>query len=319
MNNQICFFGLLHFKKKENRNLNFKSYTEKEKALVYVKNAILLDKQLKYYGYNLIIITNKEIFLKKLLKKLKYELKLKSINFRTKVPKNTHFYSCHFRLDLFNYFSKLKNIYSVLLDLDILLLNSPKKIINYKNKNISLLNDITQNVLPAYGKSNILKKLKTLNPNIKKVNWYGGDFFAGNHMFYKNLYNASSFYQKKFVKNQKKLKDQTDELFISASIYDLKKNSSLKIKSVKSSNIFTRYWNTNVLHDQKKIDYYKKFSMLHIPADKIFLSRCYDNFTNKQIYKYEYFKYVSSYKNRLIIKISKILPGQIKKLIKSFS
>lgn len=318
MNNQICFFGLLHFKKKENRNLNFKSVTEKEKALVYIKNAILLDKQLKYYGYNLIILTNKKNFLKKLLKNLKYELKLKSINFRTKVPKNTHFYSCHFRVDLFRYFSKLKNIYSVLLDLDILLLNSPKKLIYYKKKNISLLNDITQNVLPAYGKSNILKKLKTLNPNIKKVNWYGGDFFAGNNIFYANLYNASSFYQKKFVKNLKKLKDQTDELFISASIYDLKKNSSLKIKSVKRSNIFTRYWNTNVLHNQEKIDYYKRFSMLHIPADKIFLSKCYDNFKNHQSYRSEYFKYVSSFKNILIIKISKFLPNFIKKILKNF-
>ncbi len=318
MNNQICFFGLLHFKKNENKNLNFNSVTETEKALVYVKNAILLDKQLKYYGFNLIILTNKETFLKKILKNLKYELKLKSINFRTNVPKNTHFYSCHFRVDVFRYFSKLYNIYSVLLDLDILLINNPKKIIYYKKKNISLLNDITQNVLPAYGKSNILKKLKTLNPNIKQVNWYGGDFFAGNNIFYKNLYNASNFYQKKFVKNIKKLKDQTDELFISASIFDLKKNSSLKINSVKRSNIFARYWNTNVLHEQKKIEYYKKFSMLHIPADKIFLSKCYDNFKNKQSYKNEYFQYVSSFKNISIIKISKYLPNFIKKILKNF-
>jgi hypothetical protein len=319
MNNRICFFGLLHFKKNENRNLNFNSVTEKEKALVYVKNAILLDKQLKYYGYNLILITNKETYLRKLLKNLKYKIKLQSINFQTYVPKNTHFYSCHFRVDVFRYFSKLNNIYSVLLDLDVLLLNSPKKIIYYQKKNISLLNDITQNVLPAYGKSNILKRLKILNSNIKKVSWYGGDFFAGNNIFYKNLYHSSNFYQKKFVKNIKKLKDQTDELFISASIYDLKKNNSLKINSVNKSNIFTRYWNTNVLHSQEKIDYYKKFIMLHIPADKIFLSKCYDNFKNKQSYKNEYFKYVSSIKNILSIKVSKFLPNQIKKKIKIFT
>ena len=314
---EIRFFGLLHFKRNENKRLNFNSINDDQKALVYLKNAILLDKQLKFYGHYLILITNDERYLKRLLKNLNYEMELKSINFRTQVPKDTHFYSCHFRVDIFKYFSKLKKIYSLLLDLDILVLNDPKKILYCNKKNISLLNDITQNVTPAYGKDIILKKLKILNSNIKKVRWYGGDFFAGNNIFYKILHQKTKFYQKKFVKNISKLTDQTDELFISASIYDLKKNNSLKINNGNKSSIFSRYWNTNVLHSQKKIDYYKKFTFLHIPADKIFLSRCYDVFKNKQSYKYEYFKYVSSIKNILSIKVSEFLPTQIKKKLKS--
>ena len=94
---EIRFFGLLHFKRNENKRLNFNSINDDQKALVYLKNAILLDKQLKFYGHYLILITNE-----------------------TQVPKDTHFYSCHFRVDIFKHFSKLKNIYSVLLDLDIL-------------------------------------------------------------------------------------------------------------------------------------------------------------------------------------------------------
>lgn len=315
---EIRFFGLLHFKRNENKRLNFNSADDDQKVLVYLKNAILLDKQLKNYGYNLILITNKKNYLQKLLKKLDYKINLKSIDFKTFVPKNTHFYSCHLRVDVFRYFSKLKNIYSVLLDLDILVLNNPKKLIPFKKKEIAILNDITNNVIPAYGKSRILKKLNILNSNIKKVRWYGGDFFAGNNIFYKFLYQKAKFYQKKFVKNIIKLTDQTDELFISASIHDLKKNKSLKINNGNISSIFTRYWNTNVLHKQKKIDYYKKFILLHIPADKIFLSRCYNVLKSKQNYKYEYFKYVSGIKNILSIKISRFLPIQIKKKIKDF-
>jgi hypothetical protein len=315
---EIRFFGLLHFKKNENKRLNFNSLNDDQKVLVYLKNAILLDKQLKFYGYYLILITNEERYLIRLLKKLNYKIELKTINFKTQVPKDTHFYSCHFRVDIFKYFSKLRNIYSVLLDLDILVLNDPKKIQYCNKKNISLLNDITQNVVPAYGKSRILKKLKILNPDIQKVRWYGGDFFAGNDIFYKFLYQKTKFYQKKFVKNITKLTDQTDELFISASVHDLKKNNSLKINNGNISSIFIRYWNTNVLHSQKKIDYYKRFILLHIPADKIFLSKCYDIFKNKKSYKYEYFKYVSSIKNILSIKASKFLPNQIKKKIKNF-
>lgn len=314
---EIQFFGLLHFKRNENKRLNFNSINDDQKALVYLKNAVLLDKQLKNYGYNLILITNKKNYLQKMLKNLDYKINLKSISFKTFVPKNTHFYSCHFRVDVFRYFSKLKNIYSVLLDLDILVLNNPKKLLPFKQKNISILNDITNNVTPAYGKNRILKKLKILNSDIHKVRWYGGDFFAGNDIFYKFLYHKTKFYQKKFIENITKLSDQTDELFISASVYDLKKNNALKINNGNKSSIFIRYWNTNVLHSQKKIDYYKRFILLHIPADKIFLSKCYDVFKNKQSYKYEYFKYVSGIKNILSIKVSKFLPYQIKKKIKN--
>ena len=46
-----------------------------------------------------------------------------------------------------------------------------------KNK-ISLVNNISENVIPAYGSKRILNNLKILNPEINKINWIGGDFFA---------------------------------------------------------------------------------------------------------------------------------------------
>ena len=134
MVNKICFFGLLHIKKNENALLNFRSASDNDKILVYLKNAIVLDQQLKYYGYRLTLITNKRQFLIKLLKKLNYDISLKSIKFHTYVPKNTHFYSCHFRVDIFKYFAKLRNVYSVLLDLDILVLNNLNKISYFQKK-----------------------------------------------------------------------------------------------------------------------------------------------------------------------------------------
>ena len=318
MKNKIFFFGLLHIKSNENRNLNFNSKNDTQKILVYLKNAILLDRQLKFYGYELILITNNKTYLNILLKKLNYDLKLNSIKFTTFVPKNTHFYSCHFRVDVFRYFSKLKNVYSVLLDLDTLILNNPKKLLYLQKKNISLVNNISQNVIPAYGRNKILKKLKTLNPKINKILWFGGDFFAGNNIFFKNLYSQTKFFQKKFVQNKKYLYNQTDELFITASLYNLKNKKNLKIKYAKELNIFTRYWNTNVLHDQKKIIYYKKFIFLHTPADKIFLSNCYEKIKNQKNFQLDYFNYVLSIKNSIKIKLSKILPKILKDKIKNF-
>lgn len=316
MKNKLVFFGLLHIKNKENKNLNFRSANESEKILVYLKNAILLDKQLKNYGYRLILITNNKLFLGKLLRKLDYKINLKSVKFKTYVPPNTHFYSCHFRVDVFKHLSKLKNVYCILLDLDVLILNNPDKIFYFFKKKISLVNEISKNVIPAYGKFKILKNLKILNPKIDKVIWVGGDFFAGTSNFFRLMYDKTKFYQKKFIKNIKHLEDQTDELFMSASIYDLKKNKLLKIDYVNNLNIFTRYWNTNVLHFQKEINYYKKFIFLHIPADKIFLSKCYDDLKNKLDFKLEYFNHVSSLNNNLKIKLSSYIPTYFKKKFK---
>ena len=316
MKNKILFFGLLHIKFNENHKLNFNSKNEEDKVLVYLKNAILLDKQLEYYGHRLILITNKKNFLKKKIKKLNYNLNLKSIKFETFVPKNTHFYSCHFRVDIFKYLSTLRNVYSILLDLDTLILNNPEKFLLVQKKNMSLVNDISHNVIPAYGRSHILKKLKILNPKINKVLWFGGDFFSGNNSFYRSLFVKSKFYQKKFVKNIKNLHDQTDELFISASLFDLKYKKNLKIKYANKLDIFNRYWNTNVLHKQKKITYYKKYIFLHTPADKKFLSYCFDKLTNQQNFHLDYFEYVSNIKNKIRINIARILSKKIKDKIK---
>ena len=316
MNSKICFFGLLHIKNKENKILNFRSGNDKDKVLVYLKNAILLDKQLQYYGHKLILITNKKIYLKKLLKKLNYDLNLRSIKFETLVPKNTHFYSCHFRVDIFKYLSTLKNVYSILLDLDTLILKNPKKFLAIQKKKISLVNDISDNVIPAYGRYEILKKLKILNPKINKVLWFGGDFFAGNNFFYKSLFIKSKFYQKKFVKNIRDLYNQTDELFISASLFDLKYNKNLKIKYANKLGIFNRYWNTNVIHEQKKLNFFKKYTFLHVPADKIFLSNCYEKLKTQQNFHLDYFRYVSNIKNNIRIIVAKILPKRIKDEIK---
>jgi hypothetical protein len=70
MRNEINFFGLLHFKRNENLKLNFKSKSDKEKILVYLKNAIVLSEQLNRLGYKFELITNDKKYINTLLKKI---------------------------------------------------------------------------------------------------------------------------------------------------------------------------------------------------------------------------------------------------------
>ena len=316
MSNKINFFGLLHFKKNENSKLNFKSKSDKEKILVYLKNAIVLSEQLNSFGYKFELITNDKKYINSLLKKLNFSLYLRQINFKTFVPPNTHFYSCHYRVDVFKYLSSIKNSYSILIDLDVLILNKPLNLLKNSNQEIAFVNEITDNVLPAYGKKNILEILKILNPKIKKVSWYGGDFFCGNSTFYKQMHERTKFYQKKFVENISNLSSQTDELFMSLAIEDIKKKYN--VLDCAQNKIFTRYWNTNVKHVQKKLPYYLKFNILHIPADKLFLSKCYEDLNKKNLFKDDYCMYVYSFRNIFQKITSKILPNIIKDKIKKY-
>ena len=90
-------------------------------------------------------------------------------------------------------------------------------------------------------------------------------------VFFSNIYiKKTKFYQKKFVENIKNLSDQTDELFMTASVYEIKKNNLINLEYGNKIGLFNRYWNANIRHKQKKIDFYKKFVFLHVPADKIF-------------------------------------------------
>ena len=182
------FFCLLHIKKNENNKLNFRHSNDDEKILIYLKNAVLLNKQLKIYNYKFVLLTNNKDYLINLLNRIDEKLTIKQIKFKTFVPKSTHFYSCHFRIDVFNYLSKLNNTFAILIDLDVLIFKKSSELEKIIKNKAGFVNDISSNVIPAYGYKKILEKLKLLDNKISKVEWYGGDFFAGNSTFLKNVH-----------------------------------------------------------------------------------------------------------------------------------
>ncbi|MDC2976325.1 hypothetical protein OAY13_00700 [Candidatus Pelagibacter sp.] len=313
---KINFYGLIHYKKNENNNLNFNSSSDNEKISIYLKNAALISQQLKKFDINFILITNNKKYINSLLKKMDIKITLLEIKFKTFVNKNTHFYSCHFRVDIFRYFSKLKNSYSILIDLDTVLINKISKKQILKLYDYGLVNNITDNVIPAYGEKKILKNLKILDPKIEKIFWYGGDFFGGNQNFYKILYSISKSYQKKFNNNLKYLKNQTDELFISLSIIKIKKLNLYKIKNANSNKFFSRYWSSSTLHKQKHFKYYFNYKLLHLPADKIFIANLFKKIDNDLNFKKIYFEYLNSKKFLITKFLKKNTPNIFKKGIK---
>ena len=317
MNKNINFFGLF-FLTTNYQKLNFSTTKQASQILTYLKCAAYLQKTLKELGHDFTLLCNKKKIIQKIIDREKINIQLKEINFQTFVPKNIHFSSCHYRVDVFKHLSNLKNSFSILIDLDVLVVNQYLKLNKKLNYNTGYVHDISDNFFPAYGKKYINKKLKVIS-SISSLRWYGGDFYGGNSNFFRILYKLSKKYQKNFVKKKNYLEKMTDELFLTATINEIITKKLYKIKNVNEIKLFTRYWSINVLHKQKNFtNLIKNYSFLHLPADKNlladFLSKDYS--INKS--KNEFELYIYSFKRILINKIKLLIPFKLKLIIRKF-
>jgi len=305
MKKEVIFYGLLHINDFDT-NLNFKFNDQNHKINTYFLNSLLLAKSLKKKNFKFVLLTNNKNFLEK-KNKYNFKIDIEEIHFNTEIIKESHFSSCHYRIDVFKYLSKKKD-YSALIDLDVVAVGEfsikIEKIID--NNDAIFVNDITDNVIPAYGKEKIQKNLDLVLEERSDNRWYGGDIFFGHSKFYDELHKSVSLTYNNFKKNFKILRDQTDELFISAGIELLKKNTKLNILDTRKYGILDRYWSVNTKHQQDSFKKIKKNFLVHFPADKVFLSNIAVNNFQCEIFLKNYEQYINSPKKKLKNLLSKI-------------
>ena len=268
----MIFHGLLYVSNKD-RNPNLRLADKKDSLQIYLKNAETLFLSLKKLGFEFKIITNNK---KKIIENLFHKIDVQEIKFNTNVPKGINFYSAHFKIDVYKYFS-LKKGYHALLDLDMIAINPFPKIFKlYLKKK----NNLLFNVNSEYKNRNILNNRKIIdslkicnNLNSNSAEWYGGEFIVGTDKFYSQIYRTIRIVSKNYFKNYKKLYHQGDEMLLNSSIQILKKKKKIKFKEISSNNIITRYWSINTVKKQKPLNFHLKHSLIHLPADKNFLSK----------------------------------------------
>ena len=305
MKKKVIFYGLLHINDFDT-NLNFKFNDQNHKINTYFLNSLLLAKSLNEKNFKFVLLTNNKNFLEK-TNKHNFKIDIEEIHFNTEVIRESHFSSCHYRIDVFKYLSQKKE-YSALIDLDVVavgeLSTKIEKIID--SNNAIFVNDITDNVIPAYGKEKIQKNLDLVLGERSKNRWYGGDIFFGHPKFFEELFNCVNITYNNFKKNFQVLKDQTDELFISAGIELLKKNTNLNILDSRKYGILDRYWSVNTKHQQESFGKIKKNFLVHFPADKVFLSNIAIKNFQSEIFLKNYELYINSPKKKLRNLLSKI-------------
>ncbi|MGK0285921.1 MAG: hypothetical protein ACI9GM_000963, partial [Salibacteraceae bacterium] len=96
--NYPTFYTLLYINSDDNSTL---SENSNSKLIDYIRCCKALNTSLEKQGHNLVVLTNNISSFKEHEK----ELKVRVIEFDLDVPKGIKFYSAHFKLDVFKYFS----------------------------------------------------------------------------------------------------------------------------------------------------------------------------------------------------------------------
>ena len=293
MKNDFNFYSLL-FISKEDSNPNLDENNYNNKIEIYINNALLLDKSLRQFDYNLILLTNKKKILKKYL--LNSNLIIKEIKFRKKVKKNINFYSSHFKIDTFKYFSKLKTN-SCLVDLDCIAINNPPRFFDQlMSGKRPILYDITNKTLERYKKKIVIQSLELLiEKKIMRPKWFGGEFISGNSSFFKILYKTINIFENKYYKKINYFFHNGDEMLVNSALNYLINKSKIKLYlNANKLGITSRYWSNLEVRFMKPKALGHSF-LIHLPADKRFLSNYYKSK-----------KDVNKFKKNLIIRNSSI-------------
>lgn len=302
--NEVNFCGLLYIDLIENDSINFKSKNATEKIKLYINNAIVLSKSLERYGYNYKLYTNNIDFINENCDVDLYKIDVEIIQFTTKIPRGTRFYSAHKKIDVLNHLSKLSG-YHCLLDLDILCLKDPtddiiKMIANKEN----LAYDITTH-MPDSKISNLnddLNYLSGIRLDESKFKWYGGEFICGNTEFFKKLMEEIEFILPKYKSRVDKITHVGDESITNAAIRCLLSKGE-KITNANDYSYIHRYWSTvKTEHKQESVIKALNSCFIHLPADKGYINNYIHN--NLKYFKFRYF-IRQFFINRVIIAILK--------------
>ena len=267
-------FGLLHLAEDQPSAINLSRKGSQDHASVYLNNAIVLSKTLSSHGIAYTLLTNNKSLVEDLVSAESdgSPIRVIEIPFTTDVPPGTSFYSAHFKVDALRYLASLPDGYAALCDLDMVCINAmPPCLYSLINAGIPLCYDISDQVIPRYGHDVIIRDLSVIGGLESEGRWSGGEFIAGTPEFFSRLVGEIDEVYATYISYIPSLHHVGDEAFVSAALERLRRQG-VYIADVGTLGVVGRYWNTSVLHPQKPFSYFGRCFLLHLPADKEFLS-----------------------------------------------
>jgi hypothetical protein len=300
---QCTFYTILYIRNKDTKS----NMAENGSVTIfgYINCCKILSDSLKKFGWNLIVLSNEP----DIITEQEPCLTVCNVNFELDIPENIKFFSAHHKIDVFRHLSLYGDTYSILLDSDVVCINSMPENMGLIIKNgMPMYYDITDQCYPAYGRRKIMDD-KTAVMGFESIgNWAGGEFIGGSNQFFAGIYQCCISYWNTYIAKTGLLHHQGDEMLTSCSIekYFLEGNRIFNVGSIGG---IGRYWSIKTLHIGKPFEALLDNFLLHLPADKDFLAKYKYNDGNNFLKDYQRYK-----ENKNKKKIIELIKRCIKKI-----
>jgi hypothetical protein len=285
------FYTLLHLQQNEKSLHNGSASSFREQIELYIACIKTLDKSLKRAGSSLSVITNHADYVSEIFDG--YQIDIITIPFSLNVPSGISFYSAHFKIDVYKYFSSLDSNYVALVDNDIFCLNAePPHLKGLIELGIPMYYDVTDQIVPSESREVLLRdKQKVSGDNVIGI-WAGGEFMAGPPSFFRLLHDEINAISESYFKHQSTLFHKSDETLTSIAIERLLIRG-LNIIDAGGLDIIGRYWSPKPNHVQRSFDAYHDHFLVHLPSDKKFLKAIGDREFDKKSFIGKYKRYLA--------------------------
>ena len=271
---EIEFYGLLYLDEGELLAPNISAKDFLDQTRIYLNCAVSLAASLRSRGIKFVLLTNRKDYLDAIPNSKNELLHIKEIAFSTNPPTGIVFHFAHHKFDVYRFFSTLKNRYVGYCDLDMLCINDiPRCFLNNIKEKIPMCYDISDQIIPAYGEEIVIRNLEAIHGMQSEGRWYGGEFITGTPEFFDILSTEVEKIYGEYLRNINKIHLIGGEEIVTSSALEILRKKGLYIADAGSLGIVGRFWNAKTLHPQKPFEYFKNCFLLHLPADKLFLSK----------------------------------------------
>jgi hypothetical protein len=293
-------YGLLYLAENQSSSImDMYAETYVKKRRFYLKSAINLSRSLRKRGVDFTLITNNKQEIVEELNFLGYRdsLNVESIDFLLDVPDGLFYYSTHFKLDVFRYFASLnKDLYVGLVDLDAIAVSDlPVCLKNIIEAKIPACYDVSDQLIPAFGRDVILQDMQRLSPDICEGRWYGGELIVGTPDFFAELNEETQIIYERYIAIVNELFHKGDEMITSVALEKIQRNGRY-VADLGTLGVVGRYFSVpTVKHPQKSFRYFENCFLLHLPVDKDFLARLNpEQAESREIFLKHYKSYLST-------------------------
>lgn len=268
------FFGLLYLDQQHNRHANL-TKSPIDPVEVYVSCACLAARSAQANGIDFSVFTNHPDLVSDRFRAHGLpDVPILTLGFSLTVPEVEVFYSAHFKIDVIaalasgGYGNRV-----ALVDVDTVFLGPTPPVIETLPPNAIAAYDVSRPPTYVHWHRNMARDLSLVaGTAIDAPVWYGGEFLAGSPAALTELSRHIAACWPRYATAVRKMHHVGDETTVSAAL-NLLSRRGMPIVDVGRSETIMRWWPTGTRHVQPAFDEITDHFLLHLPADKLFLSQ----------------------------------------------